>query len=492
MQIGSDNRRLAVADAASNALLLGRRSLDLLRPRGKGLPSAASLGALALALSFASAARAQQAAFELPDAGCPMAHCDSNLSDQTRAIAPSTANLIATDSTPVGGGGLGCVSNLRIVACSFRGDPQRQSNLVVYDADGRRIWEDGGILGWQAWMSAPIIGKDGSVIAADQYWVFRAQPATNTVLWRMAKPDPGTPISPVLVGEDRSMVMLATKDNLPGGAPAITVWDVETGTLLSHSPMRDPASGKLYITRNTPAVSGNRAYVLMSQLDDETDGRLYAIDVCDRPDCGGRGALSVRWTFGFKGPSGASPLLIGSTLYFDGRPTSRTGSLMAVEDRGGSGRRLWLRRFHSTFGVSPAHDPRGGLWVHYVAPDGLSLMRLNEADGSLLQEISASAVLGVDPGYVAHSVMMLARTSSDGVVMLFGAQPGGTSALPTYVAAVDVGATASGVLLWRRVVGANKDENAASGQFPIVASPSGSRRIVFEGSKRSTFFVGEP
>lgn len=288
------------------------------------------------------------------------------------------------------------------------------------------------------------------------------------------------------------MVLLATKDNLSGGEPAMTVWDVESGALLSHFPLRDPTSGKLYITRNTPAVSGNRAYVVASRLDDETDGRLYAVDVCDRPDCGGRGALSVRWTYEFKGPSGASPLLIGSTLYFDGRPTSRTGSLMAVKDRGGSARRLWFREFRSTFGVSPAHDPRGGLWVHYVAPDGVSLMRLNEADGSLLQEIDASTVLGVEPGYVAHSVMMLARTSADAVVMMFGAQPGGTSALPTYVAAVDVSTVPSGTLLWRRVVGANKDVNAAGGQFPIVVSPSGSRRIVFEGSKRSTFFVGEP
>ena len=421
-----------------------------------------------------------------------MAHCDSRLSDQTRTIAPSLANLIATDSTPVGGGGLGCVSNLQIVACSFRGDPQRQSNLVVYDADGQRIWEDGGLLGWQAWMSAPILGSDGSVIAADQYSVFRAQPSTNTMLWRMAKPDPGTPISPVLAGEDRSMLLLATKDNLSGGEPAMTVWDVENGALLSHMPLRDPANGKLYITRNTPAVSGNRAYVLASRMDDETDGRLYAIDVCNRPGCGGRGALNVHWFFEFKGPSGASPLLIGSTLYFDGRPTSRTGSLMAVKDRGGSARRLWFREFRSTFGVSPAHDPRGGFWVHYVAPDGTSLMRLDEANGSLLQEIDASAVLGVEPGYVAHSVMMLAQSSSEAVVMIFGAQPGGASPLPTYVAAVDVSSTPPGTLLWRHVVGANKDVNAAGGQFPIVISPNGSRRIVFEGSKRSTFFVGEP
>ena len=111
------------------------------------MPGIAHLAALVLAICGWPPTHAQPASFQLPDAGCPMAHCDPRLSDQTRTIAPSLAKLIATDSTPVGGGGLGCVSNLQIVACSFRGDPQRQSNLVVYDADGQRIWEDGGLLG---------------------------------------------------------------------------------------------------------------------------------------------------------------------------------------------------------------------------------------------------------------------------------------------------------------------------------------------------------
>jgi len=256
--------------------------------------------------------------------------------------------------------------------------------------------------------------------------------------------------------------------------------------------IRDPTTGSVHITRNTPAVGGSRAYVVASRIDDETDGRLYAVDICDASNCGGRGKMTLPWFFAFRGPSGASPLLIGSTIYFDGRPASRAGPLMAVKDRGTSGRRLWLREFRSTFGVSPAQDPRGGLWVHYVAPDGLSLMRLNQDTGATVQEIDVSTVLGVELGYVAHSVLMLASSDSGAVVVMFGAQMGGTSSLPTYVAAVDVSSTPGGTLLWRREVGANKDTNAAGGQFPIVVSPSGARRIVFEGSKRSAFVVGEP
>jgi hypothetical protein len=444
---------------------------------------------LAAGCTVAAGASAQ---FQLPASGCPMAHCAPSQSDQVHLPIPRSAERVAVDTVPVGGGGLGCVSNGTIAACSFRGDPARQSNLVVYDADGRRLWEDGGVLGWQAWFSAPLVGTDGSVVAADNRWVLRVQPATGTVLWRSAKPDPGTPISPVPVGTDTPMLLVATKDNIAGGEPAVTVWDLETGALLSQLVLRDPATGAVYITRNTVATNGRRAYVVGSRMDDENAGRLFAIDVCEGRRCGGRGALQVRWTYDFNGPSGVSPLLLGDTLIFDGRPVGGIGSLMAVRDTGKRPRRLWFREFVSTFGVSPAQDRRGGFWVHYVAPDGKTLMRLSEADGSLLQEIDVSAVLGVEPGYVAHSVTMMATTDAGAEVVIIGAQPEGNSTRPTYVAAIDVSSDPAGRLLWRHQVGANKDENAAGGQFPILVNAQGARRILFQGSKAGALLVGEP
>jgi PQQ-like domain len=444
------------------------------------------------ALGLACAGVAWSQAFSLPVEGCPMAHCDPRMSDQTRTVVPASASMVRVDAVPVGGGGLGCVSNTRRAACSFRGDPTRQSNLVVYDQEGQRIWEDGGQLGWQAWFSAPMIGSDGTVIAADDRWVMRVDPGANAVLWKSPKPDPGTPISPVIAGADQSIVFVATKDNLTGGEPAMTTWDVATGQLLSQLVIRDTSTGAIYITRNTPAVQGSRAYVLASRIDNEADGRLYAVDICDGAACAPRGTMVLRWYRAFKGPSGASPLLIGSTIFFDGRPLSRAGALLAVRDRGSSSRVLWVKEFRATFGVSPAQDPRGGLWVHFVAPDGLTLMRLAEDTGALMQEINVSGVLGVEPGYVAHSVTMLGKTAADAVVLMFGAQPSGTAATPTYVAAVDVSTTAAGRLLWKHQVGANKDENAAGGQFPVLVNDNGARRILFQGSKRSTFVVGEP
>lgn len=446
----------------------------------------------ALAAAVCAAATGAAAQFQLPASGCPMAHCDTALSDQVRAAVPRSVERLAFDAVPVGGGGLGCVSNGQIAACSFRGDPARQSNLVVYDADGQRLWEDGGVLGWQAWFSAPLVGTDGSVVAADNRWVMRVQPASGTVLWRSAKPDPGTPISPVPVGTGAPMLLVATKDNTSGGEPAVTVWDLETGALLSQRVLRDTGTGAVYITRNTAVTNGRRAYVVGSRIDDENAGRLFAIDVCESRRCGGRGATQVRWTYDFKGPSGASPLLLGDTVVFDGRPVGNIGSLMAVRDNGARPRRVWFREFPSTFGVSPALDRRGGFWVHYVAPDGKTLMRLSEADGSLLQEVDVSSVLGVEPGYVAHSVTMMATNDDGAEVVMIGAQPEGASSAPTYVAAIDVSSDPAGRLLWRHEVGASKDQNAAGGQFPILVNAQGARRILFQGSKTGAILVGEP
>jgi hypothetical protein len=130
--------------------------------------------------------------------------------------------------------------------------------------------------------------------------------------------------------------------------------------------------------------------------------------------------------------------------------------------------------------------------VHYVAPDGLTLMRLDEASGELLQEIDVSGVLGVEPGYVAHSVTMMAQTDEGTPVVLLGAQPSGSSQAPTYLAAVDVASSAGGRLLWKHQVGADKADNAAGGQFPVVTNAAGKRRILFQGSKNSMLVVGEP
>lgn len=438
-------------------------------------------------------AAAQAGPFVLPSQGCPMAHCDARMSDQARTRVPDVGQLVHLDPAQVGNGnwGLGCSSNLLLVACTLRGDPALQSNLVVYDADGRRIWEDGGLLGETAWMSVPLVGADGTVVAADRDHVLRADPASGRVLWMSAKPDPGDPISPVPAGSDGSLLFVATSRGGDGVAE-LSVWDLPTGALLAHMPLADATTGRRYVTRNTPAVRGNRVYVLAESEPDADDGRLVAIDLCESSACGGRGQMSVGWSFSFKGPSGASPLVIGTRIFFDGRPTPRSGRLFALNDRGSAPRLLWQREFPSILTASAAQDPRGGLWL---APAGAAhtLLRLNADTGATEQQVVLSEVLGLVPGYTMHSVLSVYRSAAGQPVLVGGLAHAADPTLPSLLAAIDVGAVPAGSALWSLVLAPDGQANsAASRQFPAVVTPGGARRIVFTGLRSGIHFVGMP
>jgi hypothetical protein len=453
---------------------------------GLSLPALLAGSVLTLAAAHQPAAAA---GFVLAATGCAMAHCDSRMSDGAGTTSPAAIGWSHVDRTPIGGSGLGCVSNLSTVACTYRNDPR--SNLAVYDASGNRVWEDYGQLGSNAWMSVPFIGADGTIVAADENWVMRVDPATNTVLWKSAKVDTGLPINPVPIGSNRGMVFIATNTNSAGGTAEVSVWDVTTGALLSHQPIRDPATGRIYVTRNTVAVSGNRAYVLTNADGDPSDGRLYAIDVCGASDCGGRGTQTVSWHYDFKGPSGSSPLLIGKVLYFDGKPTKTSGSFMAVADHGTSASLLWTRSFHGTFNVSAAQDPRGGLWVH-TWTGAEQLTRLNANTGNTAQQIVVSTALGLPSGYTANSVMTVGSSPTGAVLLTVGVYNPGIDGVPSYVAAIDVSSTPGGSAFWLYQIAPSASANTVTGQFPIVVDPNGARRVVFNGSKSSTFFIGEP
>jgi outer membrane protein assembly factor BamB len=452
------------------------------------------LATMAGGLAWASIGLAAMdaAAFPLPDAGCPMAHCDPRMSDRVNSTAPTVALAVRIDrAAPPAVGGLGCVSNTRLVACTGGGDPALSSNLVVYDADGHRLWDDGGLLGASAWKSAAIIGDNDLVIAADQDRVLMADPRSGTILWQSSKPDAAPPISPVLAGGDDDLLLIASGAGNAGSTPQVTVWDAENGALLDSMTLVDPVSLQVYSTFNTPAVAGNRAYILASVISNGTKGRLFAIDICDTVACGGRGKLSVAWTYDFRGPSGASPLLIGSRLFFDGRTQSGAGTFMAVDDAGTSPALAWRMQAPSTFAASAARDPRGGLWV-YPWQTG-KLQRLNPKTGAVLQTVDTSTVLGAGSGYYPVTAVSVSSSATGAVVLTFGARaasPG--TATPPYVAAVDVSTHSAGSLLWKFKVANSTAVNVPTGQFPVVIDSKGARRVVVRGATGSTFFVGEP
>ena len=420
-----------------------------------------------------------------------MAHCDSRMSDNVGMVAPAVAVRVAIDrDSPGARGGLGCVSNGTLVACTGAGDQAARPGLVVYDADGRRVWDDGGLLGPTSWLSAAMISSLGQVIAADQQWLVRVDPLTSTTMWVAAKPDLGTPISPVPVGLQQDMVLLATKTSTAGGTAELSVWDMHTGAMLSHKVLVHPVTGASYETLNTPSVRGARAYVLASAIGNSNDGQLFAVDVCESAACGGRGSFQVAWHVGFDGPSSASPLRSGDRIFFDGLQGWRGGLYLAVDDLGDAGAIAWQRSFSGRFGASSAHDPRGGLWV---APwQKGRLLRLNEATGATEQLVDVSAVLGEAPGYSQVTAVSVSSTAAGSVVLTFGAQSATDAFAPPYVAAIDVGAAPGGVLHWKNQVSPRPKFNAATGQMPIVINASGARRVVFKGTRSSTYFVGEP
>lgn len=430
-------------------------------------------------------------AFTLGTDSCPMAHCDSRMSDLVNGVAPATARPVRIDRTaPPAFGGLGCVSNGRLAACTGGGDPAVGSNLVVYDGDGNRLWDDGGLLGPTAWKSAPILSADDQLIAADQNRVLRVDLATGTVLWQTPKPDDASPISPVPAGSNQDMVLLASGAGSAVSTPLVSVFDIDTGALLDSLALIDPVSGLVYATYNTPSVQGNRAYVLASAMDNEASGRLFALDMCTAAACGGRGKLSVAWTFDFRGPSGASPLLVGSRLFFDGRAASGAGTFMAVDDTGAAPALVWQTTATSRFAASAAQDPRGGFWI-YPWQSG-KLLRVHPGTGALIQTVDVSTVLGAGAGYYPVSAVSVSTTAGGAVVLTFGARTAGNStATPPFVAAINVSSSAGGTLLWKRKFARSAAINVPTGQFPILTGSSGGHRIVVRGTNRGTYFIGE-
>jgi hypothetical protein len=455
----------------------------------QGITAAAVL-ALGAGLAGMASPAAAAGPFVLPTQGCPMAHCDARLSDGVGLAPPVTAAEILVDRDSAGSvGGLGCVSNTRLAACTGSADPTQKSNLSVYDADGRLLWHDGGLLDDTAWYSAALISADDQVIAADRHLLIRVAPRTGEILWQRNKPDDGTPISPVLIGSGADMVLLATKADAGVGNPELSVWDVATGALLWHQPLIDPATGARFATINTPAVRGNRAYLLAAGIGDPNDARLTAIDVCESDACGGRGRLTVAWQHRYDGPSSASPVLSGSRLFFDGLKGRSTGLFYAVDDLGTSASTAWVKRFRGRFGFSAALDPRGGLWVSPWQSG--QMLRLSERSGRTQQTVDVATALTLPAGMSPVTAVSVLPGPANSATLVFGAQTP-NAAEGAFVGAIDVSSSPSGSGLWHYQVSENALRKAPTGQFPVLVNALGARRIVFRGTTGDTFFIGDP
>lgn len=480
------------------------------------------------------------APFELGRQGCPMAHCDAQMTDDTRQTAPREAVLIH-HSNPRHGSwwGLGCVSNGTLAACTFA---RSLDALEVYDYDGMRLWGSGEALNEKAWTSAPIIDQTGHVIVADNLRILRFDEAGQEV-WGADMPGSSGPVSPVI--GDSGVILAATKDGMIStfhpeidneSLDTVCVSWNEKGDIILQD--RQPDDKRYYITVNTPSFNraGSRAFVLMLKKGVPGDGALVALNVTQS------GQLSLGWAYKFHGPSGASPLVLenvkdGSSMdeaavktviYFDGcydLPDDgvwRSSEILAVEDLGDEPALLWryeeapastsLRMRRKTIQSSFAADPRGCMWFYASAVDRVRA-RLTEAedpsltclayeDGQPMMTFTPGCLVGGCNDYYPSSAVSMARNGVDGTPVLIFNLSGVlmNNERPVKIVAVSVDLDGSSRLLWsfdlepakprtRRLVG-----HGSQGQFAILSNPDGSggNRTVFTTNEKGLYIIGDP
>jgi hypothetical protein len=418
-----------------------------------------------------------QTPFQLPRIGCPMAHCDPRMSGYLNTAIPAGPAVEAlSEDVAAGSGagsGLGCSANGTVVACAYR------RKVVVYDANGARRFDSGGLLGDWTMTSAPVVAVDGSVIAADATRIVRFEP-DGTVLWDRPLAG-GLPISPVPMAN--GTLFVATY-----GGP-LSIHSIADGSLLGKMFITSPDGTLTYETLNTPTVKGSRAYVLMSaRADPWNRAQLVAIDV---DPANTAAPLRIAWTFPFAGPSGGSPLMLADSnmVVFDADRLDVGGplapQLAAVRDDGATPTLVWRMALRGTVRASVARDPRGGIWFFTTA--GSFLYRLAGQTGQALQKIDLDVLINDEGLHVPSSVMTLApKTATHNTAMIVGAAVG-TPPGASYVAAIDL---EQSTLLWKVRVGASFAEDFVASQFAIV-NHGAKPRVVFPTTLRGAIFVGE-
>ncbi len=474
------------------------------------------LPAMALAEPTGPGGESLPAAYVLPGAGCPMAHCTPGMTDWVNRPPPAPEaaiiwhDVVETDAgMPFGANqGLGCAGNDEIIACSFGKfpngypdttcDPAVRDTVVVY-ANGsgleapQRLWSSGDLLNCTAFTSAPMVGLNGDVIAADTERLIRFD-AAGTPLWITETPG-GIPISPVPVLD--SLVAMATS-----GGP-VSLYDSRNGALIDSLEL-EVADG-FFETVNTPSVRDGRLYVSTQHSVQTNRGRLYALTVelpLDYdpaiPDTYlGQTILDVAWYFEFGGPSGASPLVVGRNIYFDGDRLDADGPIAphvyAVRDAGPFPMLLWTTAMPGVMRASFALDPRGGFWFFSAgapAPENryLTRMALRDSDGDgsgdILEQIDLDALVGETGLHVPYSALSLAGTNEAPSLILAATAIYQDMPLSTYLVAVDLNTRS---LLWK----AGLPRNLYMGQFPIMNGPAGPR-VFFTGFNNGLWVVGNP
>ena len=186
-------------------------------------------------------------------------------------------------------------------------------------------------------------------------------------------------------------------------APApVAVYNGTTGALVGSLFLYNSgASGPYYETINVPCVNNasypNRVYVSTNLSTNQNAGALWALDI-DPTNL--TNPITAAWSVPFGGPSGASPLCMGNSVYFDGAgfvPGDNAGTtIFGVRDHGAFATIL----FHDSLGAGTepvtcnfAMDPRaaGGFW-HEIQYDP-NIYHRDGITGNIIETIDTSSLL---------------------------------------------------------------------------------------------------
>jgi PQQ-like domain len=240
--------------------------------------------------------------------GCGMAHCDSQMSDNSHMIPPKGDLELAWSDLDAAGDawGLGCASNAKVTACALGPLPGNSPYLRVYNPYGDMIWSYP--LNVWTWTSSPLINDEGQVIASDNERLIFFD-SDGSIIWERELGG-GLVISPVVT--ENGLLVFGTLDGV------VMTLDPSDGSKLAEIRLTDMIDGLpgTFGSRNTPCVMGNRIYLstefkpLDSLVGDETrTGRLYAIEVrrpSDDVDAT-EDLIEVAWHAPYGSRSGSSP-----------------------------------------------------------------------------------------------------------------------------------------------------------------------------------------
>jgi outer membrane protein assembly factor BamB len=431
--------------------------------------------------------------FTLPEKGGGMAHCDPKMSDFINMPIPEKDVNIVWHNCDIpgefgGSKGLGFSSNGKIAAASYSG---LSNNLIIYDYDGNRLWKSGDLLNALACASAPMVDIHGRVIACDNKVVLMVDTydvdADGKILeWKSDLVDGGLPISPILT-EDGTLIIATT--NGP-----IYAFNIHDGSLLAMRYLNDnidaePSTG-YYETINTPCVHGNRIYVSTQFSKDHNPAnrraRLYALDI-NSASSNYHDRIKIAWYYEFDGPSGASPLLIDDTIYFDGNKSiQKQPFTMALIDHGDYPTLKWKTAIPNPIDSSLARDPRGGFWL--VDALGGKLLHQSETDGSFIETINTDELIQEYGVHNPCSVITICGSKNRPLLVTAATalEPVKSSC---YVIAVDL--AHANTLLWKVKIyeGPLATVDFPFGQYPILMNHN-KPRIIFTTVRHGAWAIG--